>query len=305
VCGASVGGVIILGSSIARRAAAVFLPQNQTARTVESRRRLANSLLAPRSLDCVETRKRWRDAPRPQADTSAPPGRAKETVGVRGMFGSMRRSGLLAACRAARGTLAGARAPVAEAHARALARASSSSRAGARASAAPIWTARPFSSAADHAPPPAEIFGVVKVGAQQFKVVPDDLIVVEKLGEAKVNDPVVLSEVMMLGTAERTVIGRPSVPGAAVHAVVEEHFREAKKLAFKKKRRKGYQRLKGHRQVRRVSRRRKRAPPSPEKSRAVIFSPSSSRRASSRVSSTDRLTSLFLLTRIKRRNSRL
>lgn len=218
----------------------------------------------------------------------------------------MRRSGLLAACRAARGTLAGARAPVAEAHARALARASSSSRAGARASAAPIWTARPFSSAADHAKPPAEIFGVVKVGAQQFKVVPDDLIVVEKLGEAKVNDPVVLSEVMMLGTAERTVIGRPSVPGAAVHAVVEEHFREAKKLAFKKKRRKGYQRLKGHRQVRRVERRRKRAPPCrDEKSRAVIFSPSSSRRASSRVSSTDRLTSLFLLTRIKRRNSRL
>lgn len=165
----------------------------------------------------------------------------------------MRRSGLLAACRAARGTLAGARAPVAEAHARALARFSSSSRAGARASAAPIWTARPFSSAADHAKPPAEIFGVVKVGAQQFKVVPDDLIVVEKLGELKVNDPVVLSEVMMLGTAERTVIGRPSVPGAAVHAVVEEHFREAKKLAFKKKRRKGYQRLKGHRQARRAT----------------------------------------------------
>ena len=94
---------------------------------------------------------------------------------------------------------------------------------------------------------------MVKVGAQQFKVVPDDLIVVEKLGEAKVNDPVVLSEVMMVGTAERTIIGRPSVPGAAVHAVVEEHFREAKKLAFKKKRRKGYQRLKGHRQVRGAS----------------------------------------------------
>jgi ribosomal protein L21 len=207
------------------------------------------------------------------------------------MFGSMRRSGLLAACRAARGTLAGARAPVAEAHARALARASSSSRAGARASAAPIWTARPFSSAADHAKPPAEIFGVVKVGAQQFKVVPDDLIVVEKLGEAKVNDPVVLSEVMMLGTAERTVIGRPSVPGAAVHAVVEEHFREAKKLAFKKKRRKGYQRLKGHRQVRRASP--SRAPPClPKKAAAVIFSPRVSSRFVSRF--VDRPTHLSL-----------
>jgi large subunit ribosomal protein L21 len=220
-----------------------------------SRRRLANSLLA--ALDSVARRNPIAmDVTRPahEADTSAPPGRARETFGVLGMFGSIRRSGMLAACRAARVTLAGARAPVAEAHTRALAaRASSSSRAGARASAAPIWTARPFSSAAEHAKPPAEIFGVVKVGAQQFKVVPDDLIVVEKLGEAKVNDPVVLSEVMMVGTAERTIIGRPSVPGAAVHAVVEEHFREAKKLAFKKKRRKGYQRLKGHRQVRGAS----------------------------------------------------
>ena len=38
------------------------------------------------------------------------------------------------------------------------------------------------------------------------------------------------------------------MPNAEVHAVIEEHVRDAKKLAFKKKRRKGYQRLKGHRQ---------------------------------------------------------
>jgi hypothetical protein len=62
------------------------------------------------------------------------------------------------------------------------------------------------------------------------------------------------------------------VPGAAVHAVVEEHFREAKKLAFKKKRRKGYQRLKGHRQVRRASPETS-ATVSPERTRAVILSP--------------------------------
>ena len=222
---------------------------------------------------------------------------------MRGMFGSMRRSGLLAACRAACGTLAGARAPVAEAHTRALAALTSSLRAGARASTAPIWTARPFSSSADHADhakPPAEIFGVVKVGAQQFKVVPDDLIVVEKLGEAKVNDPVVLSEVMMLGTAERTIIGRPSVPGAAVHAVVEEHFREAKKLAFKKKRRKGYQRLKGHRQVRGASapEDEKRKTKTKRASRRAIFFPVPF------APSTVRLTSLTSPTRVTRRNSR-
>ena len=168
------------------------------------------------------------------------------------MFGSIRRSGVLAACRAAREGPRGARAPVAEAHARALAaRVSSSSRA-ARASAAPIWTARPFSSAAEHAKPPAEIFGVVKVGAQQFKVVPDDLIVVEKLGEAKVNDPVVLSEVMMVGTAERPSSAGPPCP--ARRCTRWWRSTSGRRRSWRsKKRRKGYQRLKGHRQVRGAS----------------------------------------------------
>jgi len=46
------------------------------------------------------------------------------------------------------------------------------------------------------------------------------------------------------------VVGRPSIDNAEIHAVVEEHVRDAKKLIFKKKRRKGYKRLMGHRQVR-------------------------------------------------------
>ena len=174
------------------------------------------------------------------------------------MLGAARRSTscLLAGCRLARAGFAGGAQRDANTALAQIASASSSkphawSRLSPRSSPAPIWQTRLFSADAEYtAPPPATIFGVVKVGAQQFKVVPDDLIVVEKMAEARVNDAVVLSEVIMVGTALRTVIGRPSVPGAVVHAVVEEHFREAKKLAFKKKRRKGYQRLKGHRQVR-------------------------------------------------------
>mmetsp|Transcript_21984 Transcript_21984/g.35628 ORF Transcript_21984/g.35628 Transcript_21984/m.35628 type:complete len:204 (+) Transcript_21984:170-781(+) len=92
------------------------------------------------------------------------------------------------------------------------------------------------------------IFGVVQIGANQFKVSPDDLIFVEKFAGYQVNDMVVLPEVLLLSNMDRTIVGRPSVPNAAVHAVVEEHFRDSKKLIFKKKRRKGYQRLKGHRQ---------------------------------------------------------
>lgn len=48
------------------------------------------------------------------------------------------------------------------------------------------------------------------------------------------------------------MVGRPSIDNAEIHAVVEEHVRDAKKLVFKKKRRKGYKRLMGHRQVRDV-----------------------------------------------------
>ncbi|KVH96978.1 Ribosomal protein L21 [Cynara cardunculus var. scolymus] len=53
----------------------------------------------------------------------------------------------------------------------------------------------------------------------------------------------------MLGSKTQTMIGRPVLPEAAVHAVVEEHALDAKVIIFKKKRRKNYRRKKGHRQV--------------------------------------------------------
>ncbi|KAJ6769845.1 hypothetical protein OIU79_020658, partial [Salix purpurea] len=52
----------------------------------------------------------------------------------------------------------------------------------------------------------------------------------------------------MLGSSTQTIIGRPMVPDATVHAVVEEHALDAKVIIFKKKRRKNYRRTKGHRQ---------------------------------------------------------
>ena len=45
-----------------------------------------------------------------------------------------------------------------------------------------------------------------------------------------------------------TKIGKPSVAGASVTAMIVEHGRERKILDYKKKRRKGYQRKNGHRQ---------------------------------------------------------
>ncbi|XP_047982975.1 50S ribosomal protein L21, mitochondrial-like isoform X2 [Salvia hispanica] len=72
------------------------------------------------------------------------------------------------------------------------------------------------------------VFAVVQIGSHQFKLV--------------------LNKVLMLGSQTQTIIGRPILPEAAVHAVVEEHALDAKVIIFKKKRRKNYRRTKGHRQ---------------------------------------------------------
>ncbi|KAG1367882.1 putative 50S ribosomal protein L21, mitochondrial [Cocos nucifera] len=72
----------------------------------------------------------------------------------------------------------------------------------------------------------------------------------------------ILNRVLILGSKTQTIMGRPVLPDAAVHAVVEEHniFRittsintllqalDAKVILFKKKRRKNYRRTKVHRQ---------------------------------------------------------
>ncbi|GAB2298856.1 hypothetical protein Dimus_032935 [Dionaea muscipula] len=93
------------------------------------------------------------------------------------------------------------------------------------------------------------IFAVVQIGSHQFKVSNGDYIYTERLKYCEVNDKLILNKVLLLGSQNQTIIGRPIVPDAAVHAVVEEHALDAKVIIFKKKRRKNYRRTNGHRQV--------------------------------------------------------
>ncbi|KAK2419331.1 50S ribosomal protein L21, mitochondrial [Trifolium repens] len=91
-------------------------------------------------------------------------------------------------------------------------------------------------------------FAVVQIGSHQFKVGNGDSIFTERLKFCEVNDKLILNKVLPLGSASQTIISRPIVPDAAVHAVVEEHALDAKVIIFKKKGRKNYRRTKGHRQ---------------------------------------------------------
>ncbi|WJZ96390.1 hypothetical protein VitviT2T_015082 [Vitis vinifera] len=92
------------------------------------------------------------------------------------------------------------------------------------------------------------VFAVVQIGSHQFKVSNGDCIYTERLKFCEVNDRLILNRVLLIGSTSQTIVGRPTLPDVAVHAVVEEHALDAKVIIFKKKRRKNYRRTKGHRQ---------------------------------------------------------
>lgn len=91
------------------------------------------------------------------------------------------------------------------------------------------------------------MFAVVKTGGKQYRVSPGDVIVVEKLlGDS--GDNITLSEVLMIGDDTTTTVGSPFIQGSVVEATIREQDRADKIIVFKKKRRQGYRRKKGHRQ---------------------------------------------------------
>lgn len=97
------------------------------------------------------------------------------------------------------------------------------------------------------APLSADVFAVVELSGTQYKVTPDTVLCTQKLAGAP-GDELVLDRVLLVADRDRTVIGRPYVEGAKVRATIEEHSLMDKIIVFKKKRRKGYRRWRGHRQ---------------------------------------------------------
>lgn len=88
---------------------------------------------------------------------------------------------------------------------------------------------------------------VIKTGGKQYRVTEGDEFNVEKLGVDK-GEEVVFDQILAVGEGENLVIGRPLVEGASVKAQVVTNGRDRKVIVFKKKRRKGYQVKRGHRQ---------------------------------------------------------
>lgn len=91
------------------------------------------------------------------------------------------------------------------------------------------------------------MYAIVEIAGQQFKVEKKQEIFVHRL-EEKEGAKVEFSDVMLIDNNGTVSIGTPTINGAVVSAKVLEHLKGDKVLVFKKKRRKGYQKLNGHRQ---------------------------------------------------------
>lgn len=88
---------------------------------------------------------------------------------------------------------------------------------------------------------------VIKTGGKQYRVKAGDVIIIEKLaGEA--GDKVAFAEVLSVGDGADLKIGLPLVKGASVQGVLLETRKADKIKIFKKTRRQGYRRTRGHRQ---------------------------------------------------------
>lgn len=91
------------------------------------------------------------------------------------------------------------------------------------------------------------MYAIIRAGGKQYKVSAGDTVRVEKL-EKNLGDVFDLSEVLMVG-GDKTFVGAPLVQNAKVTAVVTRQAKAPKVIVFKKKRRQGYRRMAGHRQL--------------------------------------------------------
>jgi large subunit ribosomal protein L21 len=91
------------------------------------------------------------------------------------------------------------------------------------------------------------MYAIVEIAGQQFKVSKDQNIFVHRLADEQ-GKSVEFNKVLLVSDEGNTQVGTPVLEGASVKATVLEHMKGDKVLVFKKKRRKGYKKLNGHRQ---------------------------------------------------------
>ena len=88
----------------------------------------------------------------------------------------------------------------------------------------------------------------IKTQGRQFTVTEGDILKVNVFPGTRAGDSIEINEVLMVGEGTEARYGSPLVDGASVKVTVLENKKDKKVVVFKKKRRQGYKRRRGHRQ---------------------------------------------------------
>ncbi|MDR3317508.1 MAG: 50S ribosomal protein L21 [Puniceicoccales bacterium] len=89
---------------------------------------------------------------------------------------------------------------------------------------------------------------IIETQGQQLIVREGDILFVNRYVGSKAGDVINLKKVLLIGEGAEAKIGAPYVDGAVVKATLLENKRGKKVYVFKKKRCKGYECRRGHRQ---------------------------------------------------------
>ncbi len=91
------------------------------------------------------------------------------------------------------------------------------------------------------------MYAIIATGGKQYTVKEGDVIKVEKLGAAA-GETVTFDQVLFVNNGS-AVVGNPTVAGATVTASVVKEGKAKKVIVYKYKRKTGYHKKNGHRQL--------------------------------------------------------
>jgi large subunit ribosomal protein L21 len=92
------------------------------------------------------------------------------------------------------------------------------------------------------------MYAIVDIAGQQVKVEKDRFLYVNHLGGEE-GAGVVFDKVLLVENGGEISVGLPTISGASIAGKILGHVKGEKIIVFKKKRRKGYRKRTGHRQL--------------------------------------------------------
>ncbi len=91
------------------------------------------------------------------------------------------------------------------------------------------------------------MYAIIRTGDRQYRAEVGKFLDVERLPN-EVDDSFEITDILLVGDGDSTVIGQPNVEGASVKVTVVDQYRGRKIIVFKYRQRTNYRRKRGHRQ---------------------------------------------------------